>query len=173
MFQVNNDNPSDITLPLILHNKVGLLGFEYSQNAVDDEVPLLKVRVSKVDVQEWWQREECRLREEANEHEKTQSALVKKHRIRNGSVSDTRKELREDTCSGIDKGDCTSKRKGSWTSRLSASVSVSSRPSLVDHSGISVQQQQQGSDEVDVRPVMSLASKSDWVDSKHVVICMG
>jgi hypothetical protein len=26
---------------------------------------------------------------------------------------------------------------------------------------------------VDVRPVMSLASKSDWVDSKHVVICMG
>ena len=40
---MNNDNPSVITLPLILRNKVGVFGKEYPQNALDDEIPLLKV----------------------------------------------------------------------------------------------------------------------------------
>lgn len=123
--QVNNDSPSDITLPLILHNKVGVFGFEFPQNTVDDEVPLLKVRVSKVDVLEWWGREERRLRAEAREREAAEIALSKKHRIRHSAGASS----------------------GSGAGQLE--------------------------EEVDVRPVMALASKSDWVDSKHVAICMG
>jgi len=167
--QVNNDSPSDITLPLILHNKVGVFGFEYPQNTVDDEVPLLKVRVSKVDVLEWWGREERRLRAEAREREAAEIALSKKHRNRNsisassggtgpqGAASRGSEDRR-------DGGKAT--RKGSWTARLSGSrgsVSASA----------SGQQQQGEEEEVDLRPVMALASKSDWVDSKHVAICMG
>lgn len=169
--QVNNDTPSDITLPLQLKSKVGVFGGEYSQNVVDDEVPQLKVRVSKVDVHDWWVREELRLREERRERESKAKAHCKKHREAPRGDHDPSSD------SAGSHHNPGAVRKGSWTSRLGLGGSRnSSEREKSETAGAEHRVSANGAiseEDIDLRPVMTLASKDEWVEDKHVVLCMG
>lgn len=61
--RLDTSTPLDITLPLILEGNI----FEDSteRNRIDDLPPALIVRISKVDAQEWWVNEEMKARAEA------------------------------------------------------------------------------------------------------------
>lgn len=62
--RLDSSTPIDITLPLLLEGNI----FEDSnsrRNRLEDFPPSLKVRVSKVDAQEWWTNEEIKARAEA------------------------------------------------------------------------------------------------------------
>lgn len=62
--RLDNSNPIDITLPLILQGNI--LGDSIdSWNRVEEFPPALVVRVSKVDAQEWWFGEEIKARVDA------------------------------------------------------------------------------------------------------------
>ena len=135
-----------------------------------------------MDAMEWWEREERRLRKEARENEAAARAHAKKQRgnklfnsNRSPSTSSSNAgEILADDISSLKINNNSGKaaRKGSWTFRQSNGSGNNSQTSR-EGAPTSSRDTLEDLADLDTRPVMELASKSEWVDSDHVVICMG
>lgn len=144
---VDNYTPYEIKLPLVLGEIHFGLALS-SNNALDDEPPMMRVRISKVDVLQWWAEKEVALRKEADRNLRTFPPSSVAGAASTGSAvpslgKDGVKATRRHTV-GADSG----------TDTISA-VGTSSGGSVSAVAGVGRK-----------------APKSEWVDSKHVVICM-
>jgi hypothetical protein len=143
---VDNHTPYEIKLPLVLGETHFGLALS-SNNALDDEPPMMRVRISKVDVLQWWAEKEVALRKEQDRNLRT--------------ITPTSTRGASATTVSPSSKDVKASRRHTMGPMGGAGAAAAAGVAGSDMGGT-------GGALMEARK----APKSEWVDSKHVVICM-
>ena len=147
---VDHSSPYEIKLPLVLgetHYGLALT----SNNVIDDEPPLLRVRINKVDAMQWWANKEVSLR--AAQQEQMESDGLGGESTGPGTAAGGGRPPLGSSTLPVESV------RGSSKSRRS---SLGAFGALLGGSDA----EEPGGSMGDVVP------KSQWVDDKHVILCM-